>query len=771
MMNPTNPIITPTALSRQKDSDHEEEAEIEPSEQYTYTGEFWDVCERPGGDGQDLEEQEDCTVEMGCIGEAHHARAGMSLDPALEPGEIRESEGEMRALRQSSVAEVAEVRRVPVHALHEAELMRSIEQPPGHTCSANTIRLCQTERFTGPHAKKMLTQDIKIHRGQLPAQTEDPPYTTETARMVQKYLELAADSFLWPEIQASWDLRNVEVQSRLSAEEHWHLHREDCPGCSLLPRWDQYRLINHLNQCWIRVPLAWFAVGYIPPLKKAPPALQRPNSRTLDHNPKGVAQEVQKMDEGGLASPGHAHTINSMTVVFKDIELYRAQKALDHCAIPYEESRLNCGDYVNERLAEAVASGRLQSGHIQKLKVRLCCDATRTLNDELPHWPFRYRTVHHVVRKLRQGWWMAKIDLTAAFLQVALHPCVRKYYGFRIGEIVRLFNYMIFGTGDAPAACNTLTGLVAGFAARRGITNEVMTDDFIIIAPTFAECQRAYQTFLAMLRRLGWQYGEHKLVPPTQTIEYLGITIDSVNRTLAISNERVELEAGRLQELLQKKTISKHALAKLAGRLQWVATVCPDGRAYISQLYVVMAGLKHSLSRVKMHGEWLQDLQWWSGMLTARAISKQQLWTTMYEGATMDIHRVISDASPHWGMGVVSEGGVVQAKWRQEYASKDSTLLELTAVWVFLETESQWCEGKVLLFTTDNSSTALNINRGTARDPRQRELLKRIAKVAHQLRCIVLADHVLRRYLQIPDQLSKGIDYGAMHVQPLGFAP
>lgn len=660
--------------------------------------------------------------------------------------------------------------RYPTSEAHQAELRESISHPPAQSSIGRVVALGQGERHTIPHLKQEVNVAIKQQRGQLPVGVKSVPYTTDTAAMVQTYLRIAKDSFLWPDIQAGWDLRGDLLEGGPCPGAHWMMHRAICATCKSWPPWPEYRQVNHLNSCWIKIPVAWLGTGYIAPLTKEPGRGGRANAPTIQRNPRGVAAELAKMDAERASeqcTSDMVHTINPMTVVFKDIEKYRARRVILSQGLRIDGSQWDSGDYINELLEQAVASPLLTKPDITKLKTRICCDASRTLNLELPSWPFKYHTVQDVVQLLPPNGCIASVDLKAAFLQVQLNPKTRKYYGFKIGEIIRRFRNMIFGTRDAPAACNTLTGLVAGFMKAHGILVVVMTDDFAIVAASEEECWAAFRKALDILTQLKWVFSEAKLGLPAPRLTFLGIHIDAQHRILSIPEDRLAVEFERITAFLQEREVSKHDVEKLAGRLQWVATVCTQGRPYIALLYTAMKGASSPFSRILIDGELRADLEWWANVL--RESQSAQMWTPMYESGVMAFTRVISDASPSWGYGVIGESGVVQGQWLQQYNSRDSTYLELVALREYIRVHGTTLRNKVLIFTTDNSSTAININKGTARDARQRALLKELALAGREVSCVVMADHVLRRFLKVPDELSRGVPYSVLAAGPLRF--
>jgi len=653
---------------------------------------------------------------------------------------------------------------------HQGELLRSIARIPDHSCGGQALQEVLGGRFIPQDIRRVLIQSIKVARGLTGPDETRAPWTTDTAAMVRTYMIAVETSCFRDEIVASWDLRGELLPEGGPAPgPHWHWHQRVCRHCRSWPPWPQYREVNHLNPCWIRVPIAWLAVGYFPAFVRAPPAAEARNSVTLDGSPEGVQAELDGMAKSGITEDGEVVTINPLVLALKDMEMYAARQALSQAGIEIDADKAGSSDYLNGLLQRAGAENRLPQGAPSKVKNRICSDGSRFLNECLLAWPLKYHSVKDVVRKLSPGCYMAKIDLKAAFLQLRLHPAVRKYYGFRYKGRVRRFANMIFGTSDAPAVCNTMTGMVAGFMEAAQVDPVVMTDDFCIVAGGFQRCLRDFETALQILDELHWRYGKDKLRRPCTALDYLGIMIDAVRRSLSIAAERLVLEEARLAAFLRERYQPRVECEKLAGRLNWLTVVCPRGRPYVSGLYAAMGGASGPRARVCLSEELREDLEWWRCMLRTHVVRDAPLWTRMYECAAIPVIRCISDASPVWGFGVISPLGAVQGQWAREHDSSDSSYLELLALLGFMTVMSSKLNGLLVLFTTDNSSTALAINKGSTDDRRMRQLLKQIAALADQLECVILADHVLRRYLSIPDAMSRGVAYSALRQQALQF--
>ena len=70
----------------------------------------------------------------------------------------------------------------------------------------------------------------------------------------------------------------------------------------------------------------------------------------------------------------------------------------------------------------------------------------------------------------------------------------------------------------------------------RGFTAIVVyLDDFLVVGRTKAECQAAFEFLLQLLQDLGFTISWCKVVYPTQKLVFLGVELDTVEQSIALS--------------------------------------------------------------------------------------------------------------------------------------------------------------------------------------------------------------------------------------------
>ena len=138
---------------------------------------------------------------------------------------------------------------------------------------------------------------------------------------------------------------------------------------------------------------------------------------------------------------------------------------------------------------------------------------------------------------------MAKIDLKHAYRSDPPTPQIIRLQaasgGFG-GKILTGFydTRLPFGAESSPEIFHRLTQAVRRMMGKRGFVNIVVyLDNFLVIGATQAECTPAYE-LLQLLQDLGFTISQRKLMPPTCTLTFLGVDLDTVSCSTALPQEK-----------------------------------------------------------------------------------------------------------------------------------------------------------------------------------------------------------------------------------------
>ena len=183
-----------------------------------------------------------------------------------------------------------------------------------------------------------------------------------------------------------------------------------------------------------------------------------------------------------------------------------------------------------------------------------------------PH--FKMETIQNLKDVLRQGDFMAKIDLKDAYQAVPIHEPDRKYLRFVWKGETFEFSTLPFGLASAPLVFTKLLKPVVAFLRQMGIRIMIYLDDILIMAPSPEEVSRNLQLVIQILTHLGFVINQKKcILTPTQWIEFLGFVVDSVRMVLSLPQDKVSKIRKECRHMANQSEVSGRSLAHLIGLL------------------------------------------------------------------------------------------------------------------------------------------------------------------------------------------------------------
>ena len=269
-----------------------------------------------------------------------------------------------------------------------------------------------------------------------------------------------------------------------------------------------------------------------------------------------------------------------------------------------------------------------------------------------------------------------------------------------------------FGSKSSPGIFHRITQAVRRMMELRGFQVVVYLDDFLIIAPTLAQCQDGYNTLSTLLCDLGFQLSQHKLVPPCQSLVFLGVLIDTVTLTVSLPEDKLIQLKGEIKIFLSKTWSSKRQLQQLAGRLNWACKVVYGGRTFLRRVLDQMNTLPSPASRCHLSPEFHRDMEWWDQFLLC------------FNGqceffADRPITDLQTDACST-GVGAYYRGDWLYYNFLAECPSHLELHINykeaISIVFAALRWSAAWANHKVIVYC-DNTAAVAMINKGSTKNP------------------------------------------------------
>lgn len=377
---------------------------------------------------------------------------------------------------------------------------------------------------------------------------------------------------------------------------------------------------------------------------------------------------------------------------------------------------------------------------------------------------------------VRRGDWCVKVDIASAFTHVMIHPTHRDFFRIRWrGEEYR-FRAMPFGYRDSPRIFTMLMRAALRPLREKGVRLVAYLDDILLLASTPAEAALHGKWLVDHLSSLGFNLKLEKCVlRPTQTTEFLGMTLNTSRLILSLPKDKVSAlrkDVRSLQNSHVQKPPTAKDLASLVGRL--VAT-----HAAIEPALLYTRALNSDAVRARRLGGWHQQVS-----LSPESLADLERWLillTDWDGRLLFAPTpevvITTDASGHaWGAWLSTpqerEKPILQTwgLWSREEKRRSSNWKEATASLLALQSFRDQVRGKAVLLRTDNTSNVANVNRGGGTSPALTTVARRVWEFCHVWECSVRAEHKPGTENERADKLSRTVhDNSDWRLDPMLF--
>ena len=145
---------------------------------------------------------------------------------------------------------------------------------------------------------------------------------------------------------------------------------------------------------------------------------------------------------------------------------------------------------------------------------------------------------------IREGDFLASINLKDAYFQIPVHQSSRKLLRFLSGGAAYQFKALCFGLSTAPQVFTRVFAAVSVPAHSHRIRLLMYLDDWLVLASLETEAKKNIQDLLSLCHSLGIVINEKSDLVPLQTAYFLGMTIDTEASRIFPSLAQVEKFVG-----------------------------------------------------------------------------------------------------------------------------------------------------------------------------------------------------------------------------------
>ena len=343
--------------------------------------------------------------------------------------------------------------------------------------------------------------------------------------------------------------------------------------------------------------------------------------------------------------------------------------------------------------------------------------------------PFQMVTIQSVLLSVRQGDWMASIDLEEAYLPVPVHPTSRHFLRFIFRDTVYQFQALCFGLSTAPQVFTRVMAPVSAILHSLGIRMRRYLDDWLVQSSSRESLLEDLQTVLQLCHELGIVVNPQKSnLVPSQVVQYLGVVIASTSFRASPSVERISRLLSTAAEFQSCASPTATLWLSLLGVLSSLAHLVPGGRLRMRSLQLC---LNRSWDRQDLEApvfasmECLRDLQWWLHL------PRLSLGVSLCQ-VSPDLH-FWSDASDV-GWGAHLDCQIASGLWDAQQEALSINARELLAVPLGLYQFRSALQGRTVAVFCDNTTAVAYLRKeGGTRSPLLNSLAQEILRWTESL--------------------------------------
>ena len=332
-------------------------------------------------------------------------------------------------------------------------------------------------------------------------------------------------------------------------------------------------------------------------------------------------------------------------------------------------------------------------------------------NEFVQQTPFKMETASSVLLSVRKGDFLDSIDLKDAYFQIPVHTSSRKWFRFVSDGAVHQFRVLCFGLSTAPQVFAT----VSAWAHSQEVRLLRYLDDWLVLASTEARARQHVRDLLSLCNSLGVVLNREKSdLSPSQSVEYLGMTIDTVAARAYPTLPRIDKFIATARKFLSRRDPPAQRLQVLLRHMSSLEKLVPRGRLRMCSLQWHLKSY-WSTERdptnlpVPRSRQVEEDLSWWM-------VRDHLLERTPFGTPTLDL-RLYSDASrAGWGAHLLDQS--VSGVWSHQESSLHINLLELKALFLALRAFKHLVTDHRVTAMCDNSTVVAYVKKqgGTVSD-------------------------------------------------------
>ena len=351
----------------------------------------------------------------------------------------------------------------------------------------------------------------------------------------------------------------------------------------------------------------------------------------------------------------------------------------------------------------------------------------------------------HSIKYLGPSSKLFKVDISRAFRHLRVDPGDLDLLGFKYGQYY-VDGSTPFGYRHGSVFFQRCSDAIRYIMKTQGHPNLINYIDDLIYIGLPSKIDKAFNDLLCILRQLGLDISQKKLVAPSTSAICLGILINTVDRTISIPAEKLKHINHICNEWKSKVTCTKNQLQSLLGSLLYISKCVKPARFFLNRMLQFLRD-NNSKKMFKLHDDFYKDLNWFLVFLQS------------YNGVTFydnkpPAQQVFLDASLT-GLGGTFAGMVYALSLPPNFRNYNIVHLEILNVMVALKIWGHvWKDCHISIFC-DNMAVIQVLNSGRTKDMVLAACARNIWMLSAIYNVQLSVNHIMGEKNRIADLLSR----------------
>ena len=148
-------------------------------------------------------------------------------------------------------------------------------------------------------------------------------------------------------------------------------------------------------------------------------------------------------------------------------------------------------------------------------------------------------SIHTCIALMKHNCFMASLDLQDAFYSIPIDRKTKKFFKFEFIDKLFRFTALPMGYARSPLIFTKLMKPVFSQLRKQGHVSSSFLDDSFLEGDTYDACKQNLADTITLMAKLGLTiHPEKSVIEQTQTIEHLGFTLNSMNMTVSLTEEK-----------------------------------------------------------------------------------------------------------------------------------------------------------------------------------------------------------------------------------------